>query len=194
MSGDQSFIERLSQAYTEENNQSLDELMPAVYDQLRKLAANCLASENPGHTLRATALVHEAYVRLAGSNISFEDRVHFYAVAARMLRRILVDHAKTNRRQKRGGGAQRVDLEEAVLVGAKDDSGILALDDALTRLIAVDRRKGEIIQLLFFGGLTYEECAAALKISQATLYRDLTMAKAWLYRELAGPQASGAAS
>jgi RNA polymerase sigma factor (TIGR02999 family) len=164
----------------------IDQMIPAVYDQLRKLAAHCLASENPGHTLRATALVHEAYLRLAGSNVTFEDRVHFYAIAARTLRRILVDHAKGNRRQKRGGGAQRVDLDEALLVGGQEDSGILALDDALTRLAAFDARKSDIVQLLFFGGLTYDECAAALNISPATLHRELTIAKAWLYREMSG--------
>jgi RNA polymerase sigma factor (TIGR02999 family) len=166
----------------------LDEMIPAVYNQLRKLAARYLAGENPGHTLRATALVHEAYLRLAGSNVAFEDRVHFYAIAARTLRRILVDHAKSNRRQKRGGGAQRVNLDDALLVGAEEDSGILALDEALTRLSAFDARKSDIVQFLFFGGFTYDECAATLNISPATLHRELTMAKAWLYREMAANQ------
>jgi RNA polymerase sigma factor (TIGR02999 family) len=192
MSEGREFLERLSKAYRDDNDEGLNELMPLVYDQLRKLAARCLASERPDHTLRATALVHEAYLRLADADVDFQDRVHFYAVAARMLRRILVDHAKSNRRQKRGGGAQRVDLDESLMVGPQTPDGVLELDQALNKLAAVDRRKAEIVQLLFFGGLTYEETAAALSISDSTLYRELTMAKAWLHRELAEPPVAGA--
>ena len=167
------------------NKQALDLLMPLVYDQLRKLASRCLALERPGHTLRATALVNEAYLRLVESNASYNDRVHFYAVAARLLRHILVDHARAQNRQKRGGGAERLTLDEAVLVGG-DQPELLELDEALNRLAARDKRKSDIVELLFFGGLTYDETAAALGISSATVHRELTMAKAWLYRELAG--------
>ena len=117
MSADQQFVTRLLQQWSSGNKQALDELMPIVYDQLRRLAARCLRAERPDHTLRATALVHEAYLRLVGADIAFQDRVHFYAIAAGMLRRILVDHAKTKNRQKRGGGAEKVSLDEAVLVG-----------------------------------------------------------------------------
>jgi len=164
---------------------ALHELMPLVYAQLRRLAAGCLGSEGRQHTLRATALVHEAYLRLVGSDVTFNDRVHFYAVAARMLRHILVDHAKAARRQKRGGGAVKVELDEAVLVGPGTPSNIVDLDDALKSLAALDARKSDVVELLFFGGLTYEETAAALNISPATVDRELRMAKAWLRRELA---------
>lgn len=158
--------------------------MPVVYDQLRKVAANCLRSERPDHTLPATALVNEAYMRLVDSNVAWQDRVHFYALSARILRRILVDHAKSNNRQKRGGKFEKIQLDEAVLVGPEADRGIVELDEALQRLALHDKRKSELIELLFFGGLTYDEAAAALKISPATVHRELTLAKAWLYREL----------
>ena len=163
--------------------------MPVVYDQLRRLAASYLRSENRDHTLRATALVNEAYVRLVGANVNWQDRVHFFAVSARILRRILVDHAKSNNRQKRGGEFEQIPIDEAILVGPQADKGILELDDALQRLAAQDPRKSELVELLFFGGLTYDEAAAALKISPATVHRELTLAKAWLYRDLAAGSA-----
>ena len=164
---------------------ALDRLMPLVYDQLRRLASRCLVSERPGHTLRATALVNEAYMRLIDAGADFNDRVHFFAVAARLLRQILVDHARTQNRKKRGAGAQRLTLDEAMLV-TPDSSGLLDLDEALQRLATNDRRKSEVVELIYFGGLTYDETAAALGISAATVDRELRMAKAWLYTELAG--------
>jgi RNA polymerase sigma factor (TIGR02999 family) len=166
------------------NKEAVDELIPLVYDQLRRLASRCLMAERPGHTLRATALVHEAYLRLAGADTDWQDRVQFYAVAARTMRRILVDHARSNGRQKRGSGAEKVSLDEAIHVGEETSLDLVDLDEALERLAALDPRKSQIIELLFFGGLTTEESAAALGISPATLHRDLKMAKAWLYREL----------
>lgn len=183
-SPDHQQVTRLLQQWSGGNKQALDELMPVVYDQLRRLAANCLRSENRDHTLRATALVNEAYVRLVGANVNWQDRVHFFAVSARMLRRILVDHAKSHNRQKRGGEFEKIPLDEAVLVGPQADKGIVELDEALQRLAVQDARKSELVELLFFGGLTYDEAAAALKISPATVHRELTLAKAWLYREL----------
>jgi len=168
------------------DKQALDQLMPLVYNQLRKLAARCLAAEGPQHTLRATALVNEAYLRLVGSDVSFNDRAHFFAVAARLLRRILVDHARAQGRQKRGAGAERLTLDEAVLVGPAQPE-LVDLDEALERLAARDKRKSDVVELLFFGGLTYDETAAALQISTATVHRELTMAKAWLHRELVSP-------
>jgi len=162
--------------------------MPIVYDELRRLAKRCLYSERPGHTLRATALVNEAYIRLLDADIGWQDRAHFYAVAARVLRRILVEYARSHARQKRGGGEDLVPLDEAVVVGPQAASMVLDLDEALERLAALDPRKSEIIQLLFFGGLTYEETAAALDISPATVHRELKLAKAWLHRELAESQ------
>ncbi|HVI10353.1 MAG TPA: ECF-type sigma factor [Candidatus Binatia bacterium] len=163
---------------------ALDQLMPAVYDQLHRLAAKSLRAERPDHTLRATALVNEAYLRLVNVNVEWQDRVHFFAIAARMLRRILVDHAKANLREKRGGGAEKIELDEAVLVGPQSGAGIIELDLALQRLAEHDQRKSEIVELLCFGGLTYDETAAALSISPATVHRELKLAKAFLHREL----------
>lgn len=181
---DRQLVTQLLQQWSGGNKQALDELMPLVYEQLRKLASNCLRSEHPDHTLPATALVNEAYMRLVSANVSWQDRVHFFAVSARMLRRILVDHAKSHNRQKRGGEFQKITLDEAVFVGPQADKGIVEVDEALNRLAVHDQRKSELIELLFFGGMTYDEAAAALKISPATVHRELTLAKAWLYREL----------
>jgi RNA polymerase sigma factor (TIGR02999 family) len=185
MAPEQQQVTRLLREWGSGNKQALDLLMPMVYDQLRKLASRCLAGERPGHTLRATALVNEAYLRLVESDATFHDRVHFYAVAARLLRHILVDYARAHNRQKRGAGAERLTLDEAVLVGGEQPQ-LLELDEALNRLAQRDKRKSEIVELLYFGGLTYEEAAAALEISPATVHRELTLAKAWLYREMAG--------
>lgn len=167
------------------NKQALDELMPLLYQQLHRLASFCLRAERPDHTLRATALVHEAYMQLVDSEVTWESRVHFFAVASRVLRHILVDYAKANRRQKRGGGAHKLPLDEAVLVGPEISSEMLELDDALKLLAAQDPRKSEIVQLIFFGGLTYDETAQALDISAVTVHRELKMAKAFLYSQLA---------
>ena len=181
---EQQDITRLLQSWGNGNKDALDQLMPVVYSQLRKLAARCLYSEKKDHTLRATALVHEVYVRLVHAELAFNDRVHFYALASRMLRHILVDHAKTQKREKRGGDAERIPLDEAVVFGPETSPEILELDEALTRLAQHDQRKADLIELLFFGGLTYDEAAEALKISPATVHRELKLAKAWLYREL----------
>jgi RNA polymerase sigma factor (TIGR02999 family) len=181
---DKQLVTRLLKEWGGGNKAALDELMPVVYQQLRKLASICLLSERPDHTLRATALVHEAYLRLVDADVAWQDRVHFFAVSARLLRRILVDHAKANRRQKRGGGAETMALDEAVMIGPQTTGGVVELDMALQRLAANDQRKSDIVELLCFGGLTYDEAAAALKISPATVHRELKLAKAWLHREL----------
>jgi RNA polymerase sigma factor (TIGR02999 family) len=177
-------VTRLLREWGGGNKAALDELMPLVYQQLRKLASICLSSERPDHTLRATALVHEAYLRLVEANVAWQDRVHFFAVSARLLRRILVDHARAHNRQKRGGDAETISLDEAVMIGPQTAGEIVALDEALERLATHDRRKSEIVELLSFGGLTYDETATALEISPATVHRELKMAKAWLRREL----------
>jgi RNA polymerase sigma-70 factor, ECF subfamily len=177
-------ITQLLRQWSSGDKSALDELMPVVYDQLHKLAARYLRSERPGHTLRATALVNEAYLRLVDVDVAWQDRVHFFAVSARLLRRILVDYAKASKRQKRGAGAEIIPLDEAVVVGAHSPDGLLALDTALKNLAAQDLRKSEIVELLCFGGLTYDETAAALNISPATVHRELKLAKAWLHREL----------
>jgi RNA polymerase sigma-70 factor, ECF subfamily len=166
------------------NKEAFDQLIPVVYDQLRKLASRCLLSERSDHGLRATVLVHEVYLRLVDSDVAWEDRAHFYSVAARVMRHILVDHAKAQKRQKRGGGMEHIALDEAVVVGREAPSTVLDLDEALHRLAIHDQRKSQIVELLFFGGLTYDESASVLGVSPATIHREMRMAKAWLYREL----------
>ena len=181
---DRPAVTQLLRQWSSGDKAALDELMPVVYGQLHKLASRCMRDERPGHTLRATALVNEAYLRLIDSDVAWQDRVHFFAVSARLLRRILVDHAKARRRYKRGGDAEKIPLDEAVLVGPQSPAALLDLDLALDRLAAQDKRKSEIVELLCFGGLTYDETAAALHISPATVHRELQLARAWLHRDL----------
>jgi RNA polymerase sigma-70 factor, ECF subfamily len=163
---------------------AFDQLVPLVYDQLHRLASRCLFSEHGNDTLQATALVHEAYIHLADAEGDWKDRAHFYAVAARVMRNILVDYARARKRQKRGEGLEHIVLDEAVMVSFQPSQDLSALDESLHRLAAHDPRKSQVVELLFFGGLTYEEAAAALGISVATVHRDLRMAKAWLHRDL----------
>lgn len=167
------------------NRAALDELMPLVYDQLRSLAGRYMRSERPDHTLRATAVVHEAYLRLAGADVSFENRVHFYAIAARMMRRILLDWAKGSRRQKRGDGAIRVEMnEQTASIDSADPETVIEIDRGLERLASFDPKKAELLEMIFFGGLTYDEAAAEMEITPAKAYQDARLARAWLYKEL----------
>ena len=168
---------------------ALDRLLPLVYGQLRRLANHILQSERPGHTLCATELVHEAYVRLISVDAGWQDRVHFYSVAAKVMRHILVDYARSHRRQKRGSGAEHVILDDAVVVGPEMSIDLLSLDMAMEKLARIDQRKCDIVELMFFGGLTSEDAAQALAISPATLFRELKLAKAFLYRELSPVEA-----
>ena len=177
-------VTRLLIEWKQGNQQAIDLLVPIVYDEMRRIAQIYLRDERVAATLQPTALVHEAYLRLIDADVAWNDRVHFYAVSARILRRILVDHAKSRNRHKRGGEFQQVALEEAALIGPESDPGMVELDEALQRLALQDQRKSELIELLFFGGLTYDEAAAALNISAATVHRELTLAKAWLHLEL----------
>jgi RNA polymerase sigma factor (TIGR02999 family) len=163
----------------------IDELIPLVYDELRALAAKRLARERADHTLRPTALVHEAYARLAEGKMQFVDRAHFFALAARTMRRVLVDHARGKQREKRGGGAARVTLTEGVASSDPMSFDVLALDEALTVLAEVDKRKADVVELHYFGGLTYTDIAASVGISEATVDRDLRLARAWLAERLA---------
>jgi RNA polymerase sigma factor (TIGR02999 family) len=162
-----------------------EQLLSIVYDQLRSLAARIMTGERPDHTLAATGLVHEAYLRLAGADVPWQDRAHFFRLAARTMRRILVDYAKAHRRTKRGGGAGKISLEElGDIPGA--DSCLPEVDEALERLAAMDPRKAEVIDLIYFGGLTCNEAAEALEISPTTVQREVRIAKSFLYHELQG--------
>ena len=144
-----------------------------------------MAGERPGHSLQATALINEAYLRLVNANdVAWQDRTHFLAVAARVMRRILVDHARSRQYQKRGGAAARVTLDEALIVSIEPDQDFVALDEALNALAVVDARKSQVVEMRFFGGLTLEETAEALQVSRDTVKRDWKMAKLWLLREL----------
>jgi RNA polymerase sigma factor (TIGR02999 family) len=171
------------------NQAALDELLPLVYNELRRLAQARLRNEPQGHTLQATALVHEAYVRLVDlDRLTLSDRTHFFAVAARMMRQVLVDHARRKRSDKRGGGATRLTLDgvSAAATAHPLDVDVIDLDSALVELAALDERMARVVELKFFVGLTLEETAEALAVSHATVERDWAVAKAWLFRRLAG--------
>ena len=163
------------------------ELLPLVYDELRRLADAYLRRERVNHTLQTTALVHEAYVRLAeGGDRRWNDRAHFFRVAAKTMRRILINHAMEKKARKRGGGAQGVELDEAHAVTPETNVDLIALDEALQRLASVDEQKARVVELRYFGGCTIDETAAALNIGTATVEREWRTARAWLKAELAG--------
>jgi len=163
---------------------ALAELLPLVEHTLHQIAARQMRGERPGHTLQATVLVNDAYLKLVDAPVSWQNRAHFLAVAARIMRNILIDHAKARRRDKRGGGDVRVTLYEADIAITDTEPDILDLEDALARLGAFDERKAKVVEMNFYGGMTYDEIAEALGISPATVDRELRMAKAWLYRDL----------
>ena len=163
----------------------LEELMPIVHGELRRLARRLMRGERGNHTLQTTALVNEAYLRLVDLNrVRWQDRAHFFAMSARLMRRILVDHARSRNYQKRGGALRRVSLDEALVVSGERGTDLVALDDALAALAAVDPRKSQVVELRFFGGLSIEEAAEALQVSGETVLRDWRFARAWLRREL----------
>jgi RNA polymerase sigma factor (TIGR02999 family) len=170
------------------DREALDRLLPVVYTELRRQAARHLRRERAGHTLQTTDLIHEAYLRLVDQkNVRWQNRAHFFAVAAQSMRRILVDHARRRHRAKRGGSAIALPLDEGLLVAAeKSEVDLLALDEALTRLAAIDVRQGQVVELRFFSGLSIEETATVLGVSLTTVKDDLNMAKAWLRREMGG--------
>jgi RNA polymerase sigma-70 factor, ECF subfamily len=168
------------------NEAALEQLVPLVHEELHRIARGCMRGERAGHSLQATALVNEAYLRLIGAQqVDWQNRVHFLAVSARLMRRILVDFARSKKYQKRGGGAQAVTLDEALVV-VEPGKDLVALDDALEALAAMDERKAKVVEMRFFGGLTVEETASALDVSPDTVMRDWRLAKAWLLRELRG--------
>lgn len=167
-----------------------DQLIELAYEQLHSLARRFLRGERQGHTIQPTELVNEAFMRLARSNPSLNDRIHFFAVAANITRRILVDHARAKRRERRGGGVAIVPFEDAIQATEESFSQVVEMDAALDKLAAIDPRKARIVELVFFGGLTKEEAAVAMDLSPSTLFRDLKFAKAWLAKELSVRQVS----
>jgi RNA polymerase sigma factor (TIGR02999 family) len=165
---------------------ALEQLVPLVHQELHRIAQRCMRGERAGHSLQATALVNEAYIRLIGAQkVDWQNRVHFLAVSARLMRRILVDAARAKQYQKRGAGAQQVTLDDALVI-SEPGRELIALDDALDALAKVDDRKARVVEMRFFGGLSVEETAAALGVSADTVMRDWRLAKAWLLRELRG--------
>ena len=164
---------------------AVNQLLPVVYDELRRLAARHLSQENPGHTLQATALVHEAFMRLVKQeDVAWRNRAHFFAIAAQAIRRILVDHARGRGRFKRGGGRQRVELDENLVDPGGDDGDILALHEAMEVLASLNARQAQIVELKFFGGLRFKDIAEFLGLSQRTVEGDWHMARAWLRQRL----------
>jgi len=162
---------------------ALDKLLPLVHSELRRIAQRQMSQERPGHTLQATALVNEAYLKLAGQQgFDWQNRAHFFAVCAQVMRHILIDHARAHARDKRGGGAVKVALNDALVVADDQASHFIALDEALRRLESLDPQKGKIVELRYFGGLSVEEAAEVMNISPRTVRREWQRAKAWLYR------------
>jgi RNA polymerase sigma-70 factor, ECF subfamily len=184
-------ISKLLRAWSDGDQSALNGLTPIVYEELRRVAHRYMQRERQGHTLQTTALVNEAYMRLVGyKHMQWQDRAHFFAVAAQVVRRILVDHARSHN-IKRGGNAHHVSLDDVAIVSGDRTGDLMALDDAMNALARLDPRKVQIIEMRFFGGLSVEETAEVLKVSPATVRRDWSIAKFWLYRELGGGTGDG---
>jgi RNA polymerase sigma-70 factor, ECF subfamily len=180
-------ITQLLLAWSEGDRAALDQLMPLVYSELRRLAKSYMRRERAGQTMQTTALIHEAYLRLIDADhVRMENRAHFFAAAARVMRQVLVDLARERDSLKRGGAARRVSLDEAMAVGKQHDESLLALDEALSALAQIDPRKSQVVELRFFGGLSVEETSEALGVSVETVHRDWRLARSWLLRRLRG--------
>jgi RNA polymerase sigma factor (TIGR02999 family) len=178
-------VSQLLRAWSGGDQAACDQLMPLVYDELRQMAKRYMNRENPGHTLQTTALIHEAYLKLVEQkDAHWQNRAHFFGVAAKAMRHILVDYARTKHAAKRGGEKLLVSLDEAATVAAERAAEVVALDDALTSLATVDARKCQVVEMRYFGGLTVEETAAVLQVSPETVARDWRLARAWLLHEL----------
>jgi RNA polymerase sigma-70 factor, ECF subfamily len=178
-------VTQLLAEWSDGDNAALVELTPLVYEELRRLAHHFMEGQRPDHTLQTTALVDEAYLRLADqTKPSWQNRAHFFAVAARAMRQILVNYARSKRAQKRGGGALKVELDEAAIVSPEQSQAIVDLHEALERLGTLDSRKARVVELKYFGGLNHDEIAEVMKVSAVTVRRDWVFAKAWLYNEL----------
>ena len=186
-------VTQLLLAWSEGDHGALEQLMPLVYAELRRLAKRYMRNERAGHTLQTTALIHEAYLRLIDArHVRWQNRAHFFAIAARLMRQILVDFARERGYQKRGGGARKVSLEEAPAIGQGRDEALVAVDEALSALAGIDIRKSHVVELRYFGGLSVEETAEALKVSPETVRRDWRLARSWLLRKLSGEKADEA--
>jgi RNA polymerase sigma-70 factor (ECF subfamily) len=184
-------VSQLLRAWRDGDRGALEKLTPIVYAELHRLARRYMRGERAGHSLQTTALVNEAYMRLVDyKRMQWQNRAHFFAVSAQLMRRILVDHARRHN-LKRGGGLKRVSLENIALVDNERGEDLVALDDAMKRLVEFDPRKAQVVEMRFFGGLSVEETAEVLKISAVTVMRDWSTARAWLYRELAGGTTDG---
>jgi RNA polymerase sigma-70 factor (ECF subfamily) len=180
-------VTQLLLKWTQGDQAALEQLMPLVYGELRRMARQCLRRERAGHTMQTTTLVHEAYLRLIDADrVAWQDRAHFFAIAARLMRRVLVDDARKRNFQKRGAELTRVSFDEAMVLAPNRDAEVIALDEALERLTHFAPRKCQVVELRFFGGLSIEETAAALKISTDTVKREWRTAKLWLLHELTG--------
>ncbi len=178
-------VSLLLQRWSGGDNEALNELIPLVYGELRRMARRYMRQQAGGHTLQTTALINEAFLRLVGQEeTQWENRAHFFGVAAQAMRHILVDYARTRNVAKRGGGAQQVSLDQALSIGPEHDADLIALDDALNLLAKLDQRRCQVVELRFFGGLTEEEISAVLKVSTRTVRNDWSFARAWLLREL----------
>ena len=184
-------VTTLLHAWSRGDQAAFDKLAPIIYTELRRLARHYMARERRDHTLQPTALVHEAYMRLADlQHLHWKNRVHFYAISAQVMRRVLVDFARSRERRKRGGSYQRLSLEDCVDLGEQHDAALIALDDALTTLASSDARKCQVVEMKFFGGLSTEEIAESLHVSAETVLRDWKLAKLWLLRELSAREAA----
>jgi RNA polymerase sigma factor (TIGR02999 family) len=180
-------ITQLLAEWSEGNQAALDQLYPLVYNELRRLAHGYLRRERKGHTLQTTALINEAYLRLVDQkHVHWANRSHFFGISAQIMRRILIDHARRYDYAKRGGGAQRISLDEAAIVAKQRGRTLLLLDEALKSLAKIDPRRSQVVELRYFGGLNNEDIASVLRISENTVTRDWNMARAWLYQELSG--------
>ena len=181
----QTGVTELLADWSEGDQEALNKLIPLVYDELHKLASRYLRRERPDHTLQTTAVVHEAYLKLVNQrDANFENRLHFFAVAAQIMRRILVDYARRHHASKRGGDLYKLSLDEALVTSEEKGADLLALDEALERLAAIDERQSRVVELRVFAGLTLEEAAQALNLSPSTVRREWSMAKAWLHKEI----------
>ncbi|HNP36760.1 MAG TPA: ECF-type sigma factor [Woeseiaceae bacterium] len=177
-------ITGLLRAWSGGDEQALDSLTPLIYDELHRLALRVFAGERPGHTLQPTALVNEAYMQLMKADVPWQDRAHFYALSGRLMRRLLVNHANSRNAGKRGGKVVNVTLNEALHAGPDAETDLLKLDDALTQLAAVDERKAQLVELQYFGGLSFREMENVTGLSSSTIDRHLRIARAWLKAEL----------